>query len=109
MAEKEERKDAKFYYPPPFDYKKYIQWERSLENYLDSCHGHLKIPLSYVICPDDVNPDEAETEYERVIWSAPHEGIAFEEDNREVYRIYKDLMNGTDGWAWFNQTQVGNG
>jgi hypothetical protein len=62
-----------------------------------------------VIRPEDVNPDEAETEYERVIWSAPHEGIAFEEDNREVYCIYKDLMNGTDGWAWFNQAQVGNG
>jgi hypothetical protein len=62
-----------------------------------------------VIRPEDVNPEEAETEYERVIWSAPHEGIAFEEDNREVYRIYKDLMNGTDGWAWFNQAQVGNG
>jgi hypothetical protein len=62
-----------------------------------------------VIRPEDVNPDEAETEYERVIWSAPHEGIAFEEDNREVYCIYKDLMNGTDEWAWFNQEQVGNG
>jgi hypothetical protein len=109
LAEKEERQDAKLYYPPAFDYKKYIQWERSLENYLDSRRGRSKIPLSYVIRPDDVNPEEAETEYERVIWSAPHEGIAFEEDNREVYRIYKDLMNGTDGWAWFNQAQVGNG
>jgi hypothetical protein len=109
LAEKEERQDAKLYYPPPFDYKKYIQWERSLENYLDSRRGRSKIPLSYVIRPDDVNPEEAETEYERVLWSAPHEGIAFEEDNREAYRIYKDLMNGTDGWAWFNQAQVGNG
>jgi hypothetical protein len=57
MAEKEERQDAKLYYPPPFDYKKYIQWERSLENYLDSRHGRSKIPLSYVICPNDVNTD----------------------------------------------------
>jgi hypothetical protein len=71
--------------------------ERSLENYLDSRHGRLEIPLSYVIRTDNVNPDEAETEYERAIWSAPHEGIAFEEDNHEVYRIYKDLMNGMDG------------
>jgi hypothetical protein len=62
-----------------------------------------------VIRPADADPEEAETEYERVIWSAPHEGLAFGEDNREVYRIYKDLMNGTDGWAWFNQAQVGNG
>jgi hypothetical protein len=44
-----------------------------------------------------------------VIWSAPHEGLAFKEDNREVYRIYKDLMNGMNGWAWFNQAQFGNG
>jgi hypothetical protein len=98
MAEKEERQDASF------DYRKYIQWEHSLENYLDSCHGCSKIPLSYVIHPNDVNPDESETEYEHVIWFlAPHKGLAFEEDNCKVYQIYKDLMNGTNGWAWFNQ------
>jgi hypothetical protein len=109
MTEKEEKLDAKLYYPPPFDPMKYVQWERSFENYLDSRRGRSKIPLSYVIRPADADPEEAETEYERVIWSAPHEGLAFGEDNREVYRIYKDLMNGTDGWAWFNQAQVGNG
>jgi hypothetical protein len=42
LAEKEERQDATLYYPPPFDYKKYIQWERSLENYLDSRRGRSK-------------------------------------------------------------------
>jgi hypothetical protein len=109
MTEKEEKLDAKLYYPPPFDPMKYVQWECSFENYLDSQRGHSKIPLSYMIRPADADPEEAETEYERVIWSAPHEGLAFEEDNREVYRIYKDLMNGMDGWAWFNQAQVGNG
>jgi hypothetical protein len=36
-------------------------------------------------------------------------GYAFEEDNREVYRIYKDLMIGTDGWTWFNHVLDGNG
>jgi hypothetical protein len=36
MTEKEEKVDAKLYYPPPFDPMKYVQWERSFENYLDS-------------------------------------------------------------------------
>jgi hypothetical protein len=40
---------------------------------------------------------------------ALHEGFAFEEDNRLVYRIYKDLINGTDGWAWFSMAAEGNG
>jgi hypothetical protein len=109
MTEKEETQDAKLYYPPPFEPTKYIQLERLFENYMDSHRGHSKIPLSYVIRPADVDPEEAETEFERVIWSAPHEGLVFEEDKWEVYHLYKVLMNRTDGWAWFNQAQIGNG
>jgi hypothetical protein len=53
--------------------------------------------------------DDAVDEYQRTIWSAPHTGYAFEEDNRLVYRIYKDIMVDTDGWTWFNRADNGNG
>jgi hypothetical protein len=35
-----------------------------------------------------------------MIWAVPHEGYAYDEDNREVYHIYKDVMIDTDGWTW---------
>jgi hypothetical protein len=101
--------DEKLFYPPPFDAKKYVAWARSFANYLDSRIGKSDVPLSYVIRPADTNPDDAVDEYQRVIWSAPHEGFAYKEDNRLVYRIYKDLINGTDGWAWFSMAAEGNG
>jgi hypothetical protein len=109
LEEAEGKRDEKLFYPPQFDPTKYIAWERSFENYLDSRRGRSKISLSYIIRPVDADPETATTEYEKAILGAPHTGPAFEEDNREVYRIYKDLMIGTDGWAWFNQAPVGNG
>lgn len=44
-----------------------------------------------------------------MIWLAPHEGYAYEEDNREVYQIYKDLMVDTNVWTWFNRAHEGDG
>jgi hypothetical protein len=34
--------------------------------------------LTYIIRPDDADPEQdAETEYQRIIWAAPHEGYAY--------------------------------
>lgn len=44
-----------------------------------------------------------------MLWTAPHTGLAFREDNRLVYQIYKDLMIGTDGYTWFSRAPRGNG
>jgi hypothetical protein len=108
-AAKPTKADEKLFYPQAFEAKKYIMWNRSLANYLDSQIGKANVPLSYITRPDDVNPEEAIDEYQRLIWSAPHQGFAFNEDNRQVYRIYKDLVTGTDGWAWFSMAPEGNG
>jgi hypothetical protein len=102
-------RDDKLFYPPKFDPDAYVTWERTFENYLDSLKGKSKIPLSYIIRPAGVDPAAATSDYQRMIWQAPHVGYAFEEDNREVYRIYKDLMIGTDGWTWFHHAPEGNG
>jgi hypothetical protein len=101
--------DEKLFYPPAFDLTKYISWSRSFTNYLDSHIGKANMSLSYVICPVDADPDLAVDEYQRVLWSTPHHGPAFKDDNRQVYRIYKDLIVGTDGWAWFLMAPKGNG
>jgi hypothetical protein len=53
--------------------------------------------------------EDAVNEYQHTIWSAPHTGYAFDEDNRTVYQIYKDVMVDTDVWMWFNQATNGNG
>jgi hypothetical protein len=109
IAGTEPKKDDKLYYPEKFNPKKYISWARSFENYLDSVRGKSKVPLSYIIRPDDVDPAQATTEYQRMLWQAPHTGYAFAEDNREVYRCYKDVMIDTDGWTWFNRAREGDG
>jgi hypothetical protein len=103
------KRDDKMFYPDKFNPKKYVSWARSFENYLDSVRGKAKVPLSYVIRPDGVNPADAVDEYQRILWQTPHTGIAYNEDNREVYRIYKDLMIATDGWTWFNRAPNGDG
>jgi hypothetical protein len=46
--------------------------------------------------------DDVVNEYQCTIWSAPHMGYAFKEDNHLVYQIYKDVMVDTDGWKWFS-------
>jgi hypothetical protein len=67
--------------------------------------------LSYIICPDDVDPAQATTEYQRMLWQeALHTGgYAFIKDNREVYQCYKDVMIDTDRWMWFNCAREGDG
>ena len=57
------------------------------------------VPLAYVIRTGDVDPLTAEKEYLRAIWPAPHVGDAYEEDNRQAHRLYKNAIVGTEGWA----------
>jgi hypothetical protein len=101
--------DDKLDQPGKFEPKRYVSWARSFENYLDSLRGKSGVPLSYILRPEGAIPADAADDYQRVIWSAPFAGATFREDNRRVYRIYKDLMIGTDGWTWFNRATVGDG
>jgi hypothetical protein len=87
----EPKRDDKLFYPPKFDPNSYVTWEHMFENYLDSLKGKSKIPLSYIIRLVNVDLATATSDYQRMIWQAPHAGYAFEEDNRKVYHIYKDL------------------
>jgi hypothetical protein len=55
--------DAKLYYPDAFTANDYKNWIKKVENYLDSRTGKSGVPLSYVICPADVDPADAPDEY----------------------------------------------
>jgi hypothetical protein len=101
--------DDRLLQPGKFDPRRYVQWERSFANYLDSIRGRSGVPLSYIIRPENVVVANAAYDYERALWSAPHNGPAYRDDNRQVYRIYRGLMIGTDGWTWFNRADNGNG
>jgi hypothetical protein len=103
------KKDEKLFYPEKFKAKRYKALSRSLYNYLDSITGKAGVALTYVIRPEGADLEDAVDEYQRVLYSVPHAGFAFRDDNRQVYRVLKDLIIGTNGWAWFNMTPEGNG
>jgi hypothetical protein len=90
----EPKRNDKLFYPPKFDLNKHVTWEHSFKNYLDLLKGKSKIPLTYIFCPADVDPATATSDYQRMIWQAPHMGYAFEEDNHEVYHI----LQGPNNW-----------
>jgi hypothetical protein len=101
--------DTKLYYPNAFtanDYKNRIE---KVENYLDSMTGKSGVPLSYIIRPANVNPVDAPDEYTRAMWAASFETTQYQEDNREVYHLLKDLRTKTEGQTWFEKVRNGDG
>jgi hypothetical protein len=101
--------DNKLYYPDTFVASDYKNWIKKVENYLDARTGKAGVPLSYVIRAADVNPMEAPDEYTRALWAASFATPQYEEDNREVYHLLKDLLTKTDGATWFEKVKNGDG
>lgn len=107
--EKDEKSPSEKLYPDKFDPQKVKSWVMSFENYLDTQLGINGIPMSYVICKDNIDPVRAKNEHERLIWTAPIQGPAYNKDNCEVFHILKDRVLGTEGWAWFQGVTNGDG
>jgi hypothetical protein len=103
------KKDEKLFESEKFDPKHYKKWSRLMGNHLETIKGQTGIPLSYLIWSGEVDPLTADTAYLRSIWLAPLVGEAYDKDNCQVHRIYKNAILGTEGWVWFNQTLVGDG
>ena len=102
-----DKADLKLYYTfVPSDYK---NWVKNVTNYLDSRMGKAGVPLSYVICAADVNPNDAPDEYTRALWAASFETRRYQDDNREVYHLLKDLLTKTEGQTWFEKVYDGDG
>ena len=101
--------DSKLYYPDAFTATDYKNWIKKVENYLDSRTGKSGVPLSYVIRPADVDPNEAPDEYTREKWAASFETMQFRDDNHQVYHLFKDLLTKTEGATWFEKVRDGDG
>jgi hypothetical protein len=66
------------------------------------------VPLSYVICPGDANPMDAQDEYTRVLWAASFNTPQEYKDNiREVYKTF--LPRRTERHGLKRQVSDGNG
>jgi hypothetical protein len=106
---KKEKGDSKLYYPDVFVANAYKNWIKKVMNYLDSRIGKAGKPLSYVLCADDVNVDDAPDEYTRSLWAASFEARQYRDDNREVYHLFMDLLTKTEGATWFEKVKYDNG
>ncbi len=109
LTKSDKDSDSKLYYPDAFNASDYKNWIKKVSNYLDSRKGKNGGPLSYVIRPTDVNPDDAQDEYTRALWAASFDTPQFKDDNREVYHLFKDLLTKTDGATWFEKVTDGDG
>lgn len=84
--------DLKLYYPYAFNTSDYKNWIEKVTNYLDLRKGKAGVPLSYVICPADADPNAAPDEYTRTLWEASlFKTPKYIEDDREVYHLFQDL------------------
>jgi hypothetical protein len=109
LTKSDKDSDSKLYYPDAFSASDYKNWIKKVSNYLDSRRGKAGVPLSYVIRPADINPDDAQDEYTRALWGASFDTPQFKDDNREVYHLFKDLLTMTDGATWFEKVTDGDG
>ena len=96
-------------YPGKFDPMKCVPWTDAFRNFLDGIRGETGIPLSYIIRPEVVDPAAAVDDIQRMILLAPLHGPAYDADKRQVYRYLKNLLLGTEGWAWFEEAVEGDG
>ena len=80
-----DKADLTLYYPDTFIPSDYKNWVKKMtKNYLDSRMGKARVPLSYVICAADADPNDAPDEYTRALWAASFETRQYRDDNREV-------------------------
>ena len=97
-------KDLDKFDPDDFDIH-----EDAFLNLLACTTGAQKEPIRYVVRAQDA-PAVFVNENERRMYQIQLDGIAFEEDNRKVYRLLKAFLINTPGWAWideFNATEDG--
>ena len=109
VAKTGKESDSKLYYPEAFNATDYKNWIKKVSNYLDSRKGKADVPLTYVIRPGGVDPDDALDEYTRALWAASFDTEEYKEDNRQDYHLFKDLLTKTDGATWFEKVNDGDG
>jgi hypothetical protein len=88
--------------PEKFDYKKWIEWEVSVDSYFKSITNLKKVPMSYVI-RKPVTGAASRVPMGRVgqiIYSAPLTGYLFSKDDETVGNIILECCLGTEAESW---------
>ena len=109
----ESKRESDAQLPSKFVYDEWVDWQQSVITYLKSKKGVRNIPLYYVIRkePCTIPIDEMQP-IDEITYNAPHEGRAYEVDNKEVHRLIEELTNGTDASDWiksFRRSRNGKG
>jgi len=92
-----------------FDPRKFNDFEKNFDNYLEQIENAKGVPISYIIRKDRSRPADLNTESTMVrkIWNAPLQGPAFSIDNETVFTKLKELVLGTDGETWIKGAKGG--
>jgi len=94
-----------------FDPEDFETHETGFVNLLSQTRGTQGESLKY-IARDAVVPAVFADEAERRMYQLPLTGEAFEQDNKQAYRLLKSFLVNTPGWTWiesFNATENGRG
>jgi hypothetical protein len=87
------------------DERKWPEWNKAFTNYLSVIPGGSGIPLSYVICDNNGEPDEDEMYLsfnERMITRAPHTGQYYEADSHRVHNLLTGFLHGEPTETWIH-------
>ena len=107
MNTKEDQQDAPDIKPEMFKPDKWYEFNKFFPMYLSHHSGRQHATLDYVI-RDDVPAGHVHgTPREQQLYSYPHAGNAYKEDNKTVYRILANLVQGTDGFTWIESFHGG--
>jgi hypothetical protein len=110
IEEKRDSDDAKIEPPGKLKAAEWLQWELKFINFLQSIPGASGVPLNYVVRKDIPDIYEFANDQEELINSCLLEGAVFNEDNRKVFGIIKQLVAETPNWDWIktlNRAQDG--
>ena len=87
--------------PIDFNPKKWVQWKRSMTNYLSTLPSKNLVPLSYIIRKviDPAAIALLDREQQQV-YNVQLTGPKYRADRMTVYQIYKSKLIDTDAWVW---------
>ena len=109
----ESKRESDAQMPSKFVYDEWVDWQQSVITYLKNKKGVRNIPLYYIIRkePCTIPIDEMQP-IDEIMYNAPHQGRAYDVDNKEVHRLIDELTNGTDASDWiksFRRSRNGKG
>lgn len=98
--------------PAKFTAAAWHDWHTAFITYLSNYKGTQLAELDYITREHTVLPANHVhlSTRDSDLYKFPLTGPYFEEDNRTVYRMLEDLMNGTEGYTWiemYNRSQNG--